>query len=105
MAKPNYLIQLFIPANYNNGKDIPRPVFAKIKRELTNKFGGLTAFTQSPAEGFWEDKSKLSHDRIFVFEVMAEELNRKWWQKYKETLEELLQQEEIIIRAQQVSVL
>ena len=38
-------------------------------------FGGLTAFSRSPAQGTTSDGFKTVHDQIIVFEVMTETLD------------------------------
>jgi hypothetical protein len=40
-----------------------------------------------------------------IFEVMAEHLDRAWWEEYRRGLEERFRQDRIVIRAQSVEVL
>ena len=63
------------------------------------KFGGVTAFRSSPAEGIWKEGSRISRDAIIIFEVMADELERVWWTTYRAELETRFRQEKMIVRA------
>ena len=80
-------------------------LFTTIRSELTERFGGLTAFTSAPAEGLWKSEGKTHHDEIVVFEVMAATLDAGWWQRYRKNLEERFSQNSIIIRAQSTTLL
>ena len=79
-----HLIQIFLPVRDNNNKAFPKEHYASIREELTKQFGGLTAYTRSPAEGLWKDEQNAAHhDDIVIFEVMAAEFDGPWWQAYK----------------------
>lgn len=104
MAK--YLIQILLPLRDNDKNRFPSSRFSSVKNKLTDFFGGLTAFTRSPALGRWEvAPDEVVQDEIAVFEVMANELNRKWWGEYRKQLETLFQQERIIIRVHEIEIL
>lgn len=101
-----HLIQIFLPVRDNNGKAFPQERYARIREELTKKFGGLTAYTRAPAQGFWkDDQNDASHDDIVIFEVMAAELDGAWWQDYKRQLKTTFAQDDIIIRVQKIMIL
>ncbi len=70
-----------------------------VRKTLTEKFGGVTAFTRAPAEGLNKDQGRIVHDDIVVIEAMTEELDRNWWSAYRKTLEKEFAQDEIVIRA------
>ncbi len=76
-----------------------------MRSELTGQFGGMTAFTRGPAEGLWEENGKTTRDDIVVFEVMASDLDERWWNGYRRTLEARFGQESIIVRAQEILLL
>lgn len=81
-------------------------IFLQSKTSSRIFFGGLTAFTRSPALGRWEvTPDEVVQDEIAVFEVMANELNRKWWGEYRRQLETLFQQQRIIIRVHEIEIL
>ena len=98
-----YLVQLLLPVYDNANTRFPRETFDHVRQELTDRFGGVTAFLRSPGEGFWRiAKSAINRDDIVIFEVMTEELDRKWWGRYREDLEERFRQIELVIRASSI---
>jgi hypothetical protein len=71
-----------------------------VRFELTDKFGGVTAFLRSPAEGLWvEQHGAVSHDDVVIYEVMTQALDREWWSRYRAELEARFRQEELVVRA------
>jgi hypothetical protein len=97
-----YVVEIFLPLKRNDGSDQPRALFGEVRRELVQKFGGLTAFTRAPAEGLWDDGSAVDRDQILIFEVMADALDRDWWRDYRARLEQRFDQDEVVIRASAV---
>ena len=62
-----HLVQILLPVFDNKGIHQPRSEFKRVSDELTDRFGGLTAFTRAPAEGQWKDDSAgTTHDEIVV---------------------------------------
>jgi hypothetical protein len=100
-----HLIQILLPLYDNAGKRFGKQLYAKVRSELTERFGGLTAFTRAPAQGLWKDAGKTKRDDIVVFEIMVEEVDADWWHGYRETLEKAFRQDEIVIRAQPITLL
>jgi hypothetical protein len=100
-----HLIQILLPLYDNDGHAFGEELFGKVRRELTERFGGLTAFTRAPAQGLWNDEGKTKHDEIVVFEVMAKHLDAAWWRDYRSALEREFRQYTIVIRAQPVTML
>jgi hypothetical protein len=95
-----YLVQLLLPLYDNANNKFPRSAFDRVRKELTERFGGVTAFLRSPAEGFWKpNEATVSRDDVVVFEVMAKRLDHAWWARYREELEERFRQEELVVRA------
>lgn len=95
-----YLVEFLLPTSDNHGTRVPRDEFDRVRRELTERFGGVTAFMQSPAMGLWEDESgEVRRDDLVSFEVMAETLDRDWWGNYREQLARRFRQQEIVMRA------
>jgi hypothetical protein len=94
------LVEIYLPVRSNAGEPFPKGSFEAVRRELTERFGGLTAFTRSPADGYWHDPSgaTVAEDMI-AFEVMTETVDRAWWEAFRTRLETLFAQEEIVIRA------
>jgi hypothetical protein len=100
-----HLVQILLPLYDNDGRALSEELFTTIRSELTERFGGLTAFTSAPAEGLWKSEGRTHHDEIVVFEVMAATLDAGWWQRYRKTLEERFSQNSIMIRAQSTTLL
>ena len=93
-------VEILLPVRDNNGNAFPSEYFVSLRRVLTQEFGGLTAFSRSPADGFWKDAdSSVRTDSIVVFEVMTDELDRDWWSGLRRDLEASFRQEEIVIRS------
>ena len=102
MAEPalRHLITLLLPLFDDEGRAFPPELYAQVRTELTERFGGLTAFTRAPAEGLWRDEGRTERDDIVVLEVMADDLDRAWWSAYRQELEARFRQDAIVIRGQ-----
>ncbi len=100
-----HLIQLLLPLRANDGAPFAEGLFREVLGELTDRFGGSTAYTRSPAEGKWKSGEADHHDDIVVVEVMAERLDHAWWGGYRRDLERRFRQLEIVIRAQAIEKL
>jgi hypothetical protein len=95
------LIQLLLPLYDNDGKPFPPSMFREIRTRLTERFGGLTAYTRSPAEGLWkEGDGEAKRDEVVVYEVMVDDLDRAWWGGFRAELERRFAQQELVVRAQ-----
>jgi hypothetical protein len=94
-----YLIQFLLPLRDNERRPFPRADFDRVRAELIERFGGVTAFLQSPAAGAWKEEGETTHDEVVLFEVMTEELERAWWKSYRAELERRFRQEAIVVRA------
>lgn len=100
-----HLVQILLPTADNNGRRFSEERFEALRRELTERFGGTTVFSQSPAEGFWHDGEGTAKDMIVIFEVMAETLDEGWWRERRARLEEEFRQEVIVVRVQDIRLL
>ena len=101
-----HLVQLFLPLFDNDGRALPHALFSDVREDLVARFGGLTAFSQAPAEGLWKDNDDVpSRDRIVIFEVMCDVVEREWWTNYRKSLEERFKQEELVIRTWRLDLL
>jgi len=95
-----HLVQLLLPVGRK------RRAYRQVYDELTGRFGGLTAYTRAPAEGLWKKRrASTERDDIVVVEVMVPKLERRWWGRYRRTLERRLEQEEIVVRAHRIETL
>lgn len=93
------LIQLLLPVRDNDGVPFGREPHDAVRRELTEAFGGVTAYTRAPASGLWAEGSEVVHDDLVIYEVMIDTLDERWWRDYRASLEERFRQDEIVIRA------
>lgn len=100
---PIHLVQLLLPVHDKHGQAFPPATYAPLRNELTERFGGLTAYTRAPAHGLWADEDgPPRHDDVVVWEVMAESIDRAWWARFRAGLERRFAQDEIVIRAQEM---
>ena len=93
------LVQVLLPLRDPAGAPFPRERYDAFMRELTERFGGVTAYARAPATGLWKDASdQAQRDDVVVFEVMVEALDTAWWAACRRRLESELRQQEIVIR-------
>lgn len=101
-----HLIEILLPLSDNDGKRFGPDLHATVRDELIEHFGGVTAFTRSPAEGLWQpEEGERERDEIVILEVMADWLDRGWWRTYRAELERRFRQDEIVVRAREVELL
>ena len=95
-----HLVQLLLPLYDNEGRAFGKQMFDRVRNELAEGFGGVTAYRRSPAEGLWrDDDGTVARDDMVIYEVLAERLDRAWWKRYGEELAMRFRQEEMMIRA------
>ena len=101
-----HLVQILLPLYDNDGRGLARNLYDGVFRALTERFGGVTAFTRAPAEGAWKEAGAgVNRDQVVIFEVMVERLDHDWWAAYRRQLEADFKQERILIRASVVEQL
>lgn len=101
-----HLIHLLLPLYDNNHQALPKALFAEVRDELMAQFGGLTAHTRAPVSGLWqEENSHAVRDELIIYEVMASDIDRDWWQDYRASLEARFRQEQVLIRAHLIDML
>jgi hypothetical protein len=100
-----HLVQLLLPIHDNARRPFAEFLYSRVRRELTKKYGGMTAFTRAPAQGLWTNEGETTIDDIVVFEVMTSSVECEWWGRYRRILEKRFRQEHIVIRDQQVHIL
>jgi hypothetical protein len=94
-----HLVQILLPLYDASGRAFARGMYDAVARELTEKFGGLTAYVRAPAAGLWEEEpGRTRRDDIVVYEVMADTLDPAWWRAYRVDLERRFVQDEIVVR-------
>ena len=96
-----HLLQILIPVFDNAGQRFEQALFEAVRNQLIARFGGLTAFVQSPALGLWKDAANgtTTQDAMILIEVMSDTLDLTWWADYRRSLEKIFRQDEIVIRA------
>lgn len=95
-----HLVQILLPLHTRHGRAVPPEWFARVRAELTERFGGVTAYTRSPATGLWmRSAAEVERDQVVMIEVVVDTFDREWWARYREQLEERFGQEEVHARA------
>src|SRR5437868_4297234 len=101
-----HLVQILLPVYDNAGQALPHELFRRVREEMVERFGGLTAWTRAPAQGLWaQDGEAVQRDDIVVYEVMADSLDRPWWSQYRKELEVRFAQDALVLRAQAIELL
>lgn len=101
----SHLVQILLPLADNDGVAFPADLLQGIQRELSARFGGLTAYNRAPAKGEWHNSGAHQTDDIVVVEVMTDTLDADWWRSFRTRLEKLLRQDKVVIRAQEIRTL
>ena len=95
-----HLIQILLPIHFCDGSNVPAELFWQVRAELTERFGGVTAYSRSPATGLWKrTEAEIERDQVIMIEVVADVFDREWWSQYRERLEQRFGQEEVHARA------
>jgi hypothetical protein len=96
-----YLVQILLPVYDNDGHPFDADDFLRLRTELADRFGGVTAYTRAPARGVWKDDATgaTTRDDIVIFEVMTADLDRTWWADFRKHLEQRFRQDSLIVRA------
>ncbi|RYG99409.1 MAG: hypothetical protein EON58_04050 [Alphaproteobacteria bacterium] len=88
------LLQILLPLYDNGGEAYPKAMFDRIRSELTDAFGGVTAFLRSSTVGLWEKESgEVQRDDVVLFEIMTNDPDRNWWQHYRHDLQNRFRQQ------------
>ena len=94
-----HVVQLLLPLFDNEGRPFPETMMRQIREDLVARFGGVTAFSRTPAEGVWSDHGCKVRDDVILVEVMVEALDRAWWAHFRQQLQARLKQKSLVIRA------
>lgn len=98
--------QTCISSNYSCHFTFPSDYFDTVRRTLTERFGGVTAFLRSPAVGLWkEGDDELTRDEVVMFEVISSQLNTDWWAGYRIELQNRFSQDELLVWASRITKL
>lgn len=100
MPPTGWLVQVLLPLYDSDGNHFAEGLFAGVRREFIDRFGGVTAYQRAPAKGLWKtSEGEVERDDVVIFEVMADELDRAWWERYRQDLERRFRQDTIVVRA------
>ena len=99
------LVQILLPTRDNRGRKFKSAIFGRIRTELVRRFGGLTAYSRSPARGVWKSGQATKLDDIVVLEIMTAKFRPSWWRQYRRKLEQALRQDEIVVRVQAINII
>ena len=95
-----HLVQILLPTRLPDGSNAPAEWFTQVRVELTERFGGVTAYTRNPATGLWKGtEAEIHRDQVIMIEVVVDAFDRAWWARYRGQLERRFGQEEIHARA------
>jgi hypothetical protein len=99
------LIQLLLPISAQEDAAAEKLV-AQTRAEIVERFGGVTAYVQTPAHGEWiAPGGRRDRDQLVMVEVVAPTFDRSWWRNYADTLARRFAQEAIHVRALPVELL
>jgi hypothetical protein len=103
-GRTKYLIQFFLPIRAHPTGESDD--FQGIRRQLADRFGGVTAYVRSPATGLWKhDDASIEGDQVVMIEVEAATLDRNWWRTFRQDLERTFHQDTVMIRAIEIQAL
>lgn len=95
-----FLVQILLPLYDGAGRRFAAKLYSEVARELTERFGGVTAYSRAPAKGLWKPAPRqTTRDDIVVYEVMVRTLEAPWWSRYRAALERRFRQDELVVRA------
>ena len=101
-----YLLEIFLPLFDQQHRRFAHGMYERVERELVERFQGFTAYSRPSASGLWkEDRSELQSDELVIYEVMTDNDDWSWWKRYRRSLEERFDQDQILIRSQTVTVI
>jgi hypothetical protein len=99
------VVKLYLPLRDNSGNAFDARMFKDIEQELSQRFGGVTAHMQAPANGLWREGDTTHADEIVIFEVILKTADRTWWTQYRERLEVQFRQKSVMVFLQEIEVL
>ena len=100
-----HLVQVLLPLFERRGRKIPEAKFVLVQKELTARFGGVTAYSHSPATGLWKKRGEVERDRIILIEVVSKDFGKAWWKSYRRVVEKRFKQKQVLIRALKITLI
>jgi len=81
-----------VPTADNAGPPFWRALFTALRRDLTERFGGVTVCARSPAQGFRDSEEGRTCGDSVIFEHMADALDEGGWRATRHLLERMDQE-------------
>jgi len=101
-----FLIQILLPVQDEHGEPYRRKLYDDLARDLAMRFGELTAYTQGPGNGVWDEgPGRAFREPVVTYEVMVDVVEREWWAALRERLEIQFARGDLVVRAQEMSLL
>jgi hypothetical protein len=95
-----------VPLYDNDGTAFPLSEYSSLQTFFAEKFKGVTVYQRAPAKGLWkENEDSLVRDDLIIFEVVARNLDRRFWINVRTFLEKKFKQEIILIRSWSIEIL
>lgn len=106
MSKSLRRFEILLPLRFNDGQSIPDDVIAGVLLQLENRFGAVSAETQT-IRGLWQHEGQSYRDelvRLFVDAPDVPEI-RQFFVDFKETLKVAFKQLDIWMTTYPIEVL
>lgn len=89
-------VDIYVPTHYNDGTPVPDRRRAEEQAHLARNFGGLTVIPG--CYGLWlRGNNDVQGETMAVWRVIVKDYLLYWWVRYREALQEIFDQEEILI--------
>jgi hypothetical protein len=100
------LIQLLLPTAIGAERRDATALLVDTRRELADRFKGITAYVRSPAKGLWTSpEGRTEADDVVMMEIVTRTFERDWWRIYADGLAERFEQQAIHVRALAITLL
>ena len=96
------LIQLLLPTRIETPRGWLDTTgeLTETRRELLERFDGVTAYVRSPAKGSWTaPDGHTEQDDVVMVEVVTRGFDQLWWRSYAKTLTVRFRQQVIHVRS------
>lgn len=106
MSKSFQRYEILLPLKHNDGRPVPRKFVGETIQELKQRFGAISAETQT-IRGWWSSEGQDYQDdlvRVFL-DVQDDEDTRKFFESFKQTLKVRFEQLDIWMTTYPVEVL
>jgi hypothetical protein len=96
---------LFVPLHYNDGAPVEADKLDRLRRRLSDYFGGLTD-TRTRNAGVWRTGGVTFHDEIVIYRVYGDaRRSQRFLRELKEEMKREFRQQDVLVVARKVRVL